>query len=177
MSFSRVVNINSNSITIELGEGESRLITEVATKLVNVKTNEHFFFKSIKGDLGSVIDPKYKEMVKYHELYVDNNSNYHKVLSITPNQIEVDNGYGQSIKISCRGRDADATEIVNINTNHSFFFKSIKYDFETRINTEIYGMIELENLYVKVPPQPQVKPKSNIFNFFGGKKSRKQRYI
>lgn len=173
MSFSRVIFINANSITIELGEGESRVITEVATKLVNVKTNEHFFFKSIRGDLGSVIDPKYKEMVKYHELYVDNNSNYHKVLSITPNEITLDNGYGESIKISCRGRNADATEMVNLQTNDSFFLKSIKYDFDTRINPEIYGMIESENLYVKRQPQP----KSNFFNLFGGRKSRKQRYI
>ena len=175
MSFSRVIDINSNLIKIDIGHDESQIRSDDTTKLVNVKTNDSFFFKSIKGDLGSTLDPKYREMTKYNDLYVDNNNYYQKVLSITKHEIEVENGYGQSIKISCLGRNADATEMVNIKSNHSFFFKSIQDDSGTHLDPEIYTMIELENLYIK--GQPPVKPKSSFFNFLGGRKSRKQRNI
>jgi len=168
MSFSLVININPNLITIDKGDGQSQIISSVETKLVNVKTNESFFFKSIKGDLGSPLDPKYREMTKNQNLYVDNNSYYFKVLSIKMYEIQIDIGNGKKEQIY-----SDATEIVNIKTNESYFFKSIKGDLGSRIDPKYREMIELENLYVKM--QPPIKSKSSFFDFLGGKRSRKQR--
>jgi len=168
MSFSRVIDINSNLITIDIGDGQSQRITSVETKLVNVETNESFFFKSIKGDLGSHLDPKYREMTKIQNLYVDNNSYYFKVLSLRMYEIQIDIGNGKKKQIY-----SDATELVNIKTNESYFFKSIKGDLGSRIDPKYREMIELENLYVKM--QPPIKSKSSFFDFLGGKRSRKQR--
>ena len=47
MSFSRVIDINSNLIKIDIGHDESQILSDDTTKLVNIKTNESFFFKSI----------------------------------------------------------------------------------------------------------------------------------
>ena len=168
MSFSRVIDINSNLITIDIGDGQSQRITSVETKLVNVETNESFFFKSIKGDLGTYLDPKYREMTKIQNLYVDNNSYYFKVLSLRMYEIQIDIGNGKKKQIY-----SDTTELVNIKTNESYFFKSIKGDLGSHLDPKYSEMIKLENLYVKM--QSPINSKSTFFDFFGGKRSRKQR--
>ena len=167
MSYSRVIDINSNTITIDIGDGASKVTSEVATKLVNIKTNESYFFKSIKGDLGSYLDPKYREMTKFQNLYIDNNSNYFKVLSLRMYEIHIDIGKGKPKQIN-----SDTTELVNIKTHESFFFKGIRGDLGSTLDPKYTEMIELENLYVKM--QSPINSKSTFFDFFGGKRSRKQ---
>jgi hypothetical protein len=62
---------------------------------------------------------------------------------------------------------------VNIKTNESYFFKSIKGDLGSHLDPKYSEMIKLENLYVKM--QSPINSKSTFFDFFGGKRSRKQR--
>jgi len=65
-----VYNISPNSIEC-IVNGKFITFSNFETKLVNIQTNESFFFKSIRGEAGETIDPKYKEMVRLQHLYVE----------------------------------------------------------------------------------------------------------
>ncbi len=174
MSYSKVIEINFNGITIDIGNGTHRIITEVATKLVNIRTNEIFFFKSIKDHFSSGCHSKFINMVLDNYLYVDNYSYYYKVKSIQRFEIEVEYQDGRIVKISTYD-DAQTMEMVNIKTNQSFFYESVKLEKDNNVKPQIYEMVEAHQLYIK--GQPSVKPTIDSLRFYGGKRSRKQHYI
>lgn len=138
-----------------------------AIKLVNIKTNESFFFKSILGPIGSTLDHKYQKMADDDNLYVDNNFVYYEVYTISPN----------SITCIVKGKFITfanfETKLVNIQTNESFFFKSIRGEPGESLDPKYKEMVRLQHLYVEAaPPIPEKK----LLGLFGGKKKSTQRY-
>ena len=163
MSFNKIININPNTIIILLENGKLKEISSDATKLVNIKTNESFFFKSIKPNgAGEILEEKYKKMVQDEYLFVDNNSNFYRINNLQPNIITIDIGNGQTSLLFI-----ETTKIVNIKTNESFFFKAITPPIGGVLEEKYKKMVQNEYLFVD-------EPQKLICKFFGGKKSKNQ---
>ena len=164
MSYIPVKEIISMNILTRDGKN----IGNHATKLVNIKTNDSYFFKSILGPIGSELDPKYQIMADDDNLYVDNNFVYYDVYRISPNSI------------TCIVKDQFIifskyeTKLVNIQTNESFFFKSIRGEPGETLDPKYYEMVRLQHLCVEATP-PIPIPEKKIFGLFGGKKYRSAR--
>jgi len=159
MSYLQVKRIVSMNILTKDGQN----IGNHATKLVNIKTNDSYFFKSILGPIGSTLDPKYQIMADDDNLYVDNNFVYYEVYSISPNSITCI-VKGEFIIFS-----KFETKLVNIQTNESFFFKSIRGEAGETLDPKYREMVRLQHLYVEATPSI---PEKKIFGFLGGKQNK-----
>ena len=163
MSYLQVKSIGSMNLITSDGQ----YFGTNAIKLVNIKTNESFFFKSILGPIGSTLDPKYQKMANDDNLYVDNNFVYYEVYKISPNSIECI-VKGKFITFS-----KFETKLVNIQTNESFFFKSIRGEVGETLDPKYKEMVRLQQLYIEAIP---TIPEKKLLGLFGGKKKSTQRY-